>query len=60
MAWICVKNMMQVKREKRKPSNTPNRLRMNTSGPGSTASQPGGMEGGREGEREGGNDHEWV
>lgn len=32
--------MMQVKREKRKPSNTPNRVTMNTRGPGIRASQP--------------------
>ena len=44
--------MMQVKREKRKPSNTPNKVRMNTRGPGIIASQPGERE--REREREGG------
>lgn len=32
--------MIQVKREKRKPSNTPNRVRMKASGPGIRASQP--------------------
>ena len=45
--------MMQVKREKRKPSNTPNRVRMNTRGPGIRASQPAeGGEGGRKEEGE--------
>ena len=39
MAWICVQNMMHVKRENRKPSKTPNRVRMKARGPGMMASQ---------------------
>ena len=52
MAWICVQNMIQVNREKRNPSNTPNIIRMKTRGPGRIASQPGGDAGEEEEEAE--------
>ena len=40
MAWTCVQNMMQVKSEKRNPSNTAKTMEMKTNGAGKMASQP--------------------
>ena len=40
MACICEQNMMQVKREKRKPSKTPSSVKTKASGPGMKPSHP--------------------
>lgn len=40
MEWTCVQNIIHVKRENRKPSNTPIIIKIKTNGAGRTASQP--------------------
>lgn len=40
IAYTCEPNMMHVKREKRKPSNTARRVRMKANGPGKIPSHP--------------------
>ncbi len=49
IAYTWVQNMIQVNREKRKPSNTPSIIIMNTRGPGNIVSQS--MKGERGGDR---------
>ena len=40
IAWTCVQNMIQVKSEKRNPSNTAKTMEIKISGAGKMASQP--------------------